>query len=333
MMLGTLLLFRLRDKNGQIGRTRLAMEAMQREHTQTRRQLEALQIEGRMGFWEWDPKTDRIIFSDGLLALLGVRSHEGKGDLDTLLGFVDPRARHALDDAVTALRTTGTQTLHHALLCRDGTLLPTIHYLTADPSGIRGGSSMRFEIRRRTILLLAALLLLPPAPGLLFRGTVSTRIPVDAPLDAPFLDAVPRSTILLYFGYVGCGDVCTPLLGNLAALYDAEPFAALRAHVGVAFANLTYEIDPEQPALFAMASHPAFIGIHLDRSRLQGLSRLFRLYYARRLGDPRAMDHTDFVYLLQRKGGGYRLVSFYSTHPLDGGRLRADIAALLKESP
>ena len=139
MMLGTLLLFRLRDKNGQIERTRLAMEAMQGEHTQTQRRLEALQIEGRMGFWEWDPKTDRIIFSDGLLALLGVRSHECKGDLDALLGFVDPRARNALDDAVTALRTTGTpQTLHHALLCRDGTLLPTIHHLTADPSGIRG---------------------------------------------------------------------------------------------------------------------------------------------------------------------------------------------------
>jgi len=109
---------------------------------------------------------------------------------------------------------------------------------------------------------------------------------------------------LVYFGFTYCPDVCpTDLQGITAAL---DLLAADAAKVQPVFIT----IDPERDTVAQMGSyiehfHPSFLALTGTPAQVATAAKAYRVYYARAKSDSTTeylMDHSAFVYLMDREG-------------------------------
>ncbi|DAB30583.1 MAG TPA: photosynthetic protein synthase I [Sulfurimonas sp. UBA12504] len=148
-----------------------------------------------------------------------------------------------------------------------------------------------------------------------------SKIVVEKEIDAKFLDAIEEKNIVLFFGYVGCSDICTPLLQELSTLYTQE----LQDSTTVVFVNLLPAITSDQPQLFASSFHEKFKGLYLTQKELYDIDREFSLFYTPGLIDANELSHSDSIYLLTKSEGKRVLKSIYTTHPFNTNQLTQDI--------
>lgn len=155
---------------------------------------------------------------------------------------------------------------------------------------------------------------------------------MEETVKAPYLQKNTKRFQLVFFGYVGCKTVCTPMLHQLSSLYDSPSFARLKPFVGVSFVNLIPEMDANLPQAYARSINPNFVGIHLDQKELASIDKEFSVFIAKRLNDPSEIDHSDHIYLIERdKKGNLLLKNIYITHPLNKEIIISDINSLLKK--
>jgi protein SCO1/2 len=149
---------------------------------------------------------------------------------------------------------------------------------------------------------------------------------VDTPISAPYLNVGTKDYMLVFYGYVGCTDVCTPVLENLARFYQSKEFTPYKSMIDLVFVNLLSEVSQEQPDQFAKGFNPQFIGVHLSPKELQSLDKELSVYFAKQKGEVFELDHSDFVYLIHRKSDkSLSLVNIYMTHPFDGAFVVRDL--------
>jgi protein SCO1/2 len=149
---------------------------------------------------------------------------------------------------------------------------------------------------------------------------------VDTPISAPYLNVGTKEYMLVFYGYVGCTHVCTPVLENLARFYQSKEFTPYKSMIELVFVNLLSEVSQEQPDQFAKGFNPQFIGVHLSPKELQSLDKELSVYFAKQKGDVFELDHSDFVYLIHRKSDkSLSLVNIYMTHPFDGAFVVRDL--------
>lgn len=153
---------------------------------------------------------------------------------------------------------------------------------------------------------------------------------VNKKIDADFLKT-EKGNILLYFGYLGCIDVCTPFLQKLSLLYDSNDFKELKGETAIYFVNLTPEVEPELVHRFAQFFNKDFYGVYLSKKELFSLDRNFALFFADDLGDATQINHTDNLYLIKNDNGVKKLKAIYSIHPLRDKKLIDDIISQSKE--
>ncbi|MDD5717987.1 MAG: SCO family protein [Sulfuricurvum sp.] len=167
--------------------------------------------------------------------------------------------------------------------------------------------------------------------SLFFSKQTKGKIVINKVIEAPYLKGSNKEVFLVFFGYVGCTKVCTPILHRLNDFYTSKAFAPLKPYVGLTFVNLMPEVTPEQPGEFAHSFNPNFQGVYLSQRQLMGIDRDFALFFSKSLRDISEIDHSDYVYLMERqKDGRLKLHSIYMTHPLNASMLQDDIAYLLK---
>jgi protein SCO1/2 len=182
------------------------------------------------------------------------------------------------------------------------------------------------------LLVIIMLIGIPLFQGLLFSHQSDGKISREISIDAPFLSTTTKPIKLMFFGYVGCSDVCTPLLQELSRIENSQNFKDLKDHVDIVFINLIPTLDKEQPHLFASYFNDNFIGIHLSRKELMQLDRGLNVFYAQSLTSQSDLDHGDNIYLLSEKANiSYQLHALYSTHPLNTKLLLEDIKAKVLE--
>jgi protein SCO1/2 len=177
------------------------------------------------------------------------------------------------------------------------------------------------------VLLALFFLLTPLLYSLLFSSSKKGVIRIEKNISAPFLD-VKRKFTLLFFGYVGCEDVCTPILQQLHNLHDSDGFTQFKKDVSFVFVNLTPEIDPAQADLFAKFFDTSFEGIYLSKKELFSIQRDFALYFSQDISDKMKINHTDYVYLLETTKQGLILHSIYATHPFMHKELLQELSVL-----
>lgn len=163
----------------------------------------------------------------------------------------------------------------------------------------------------------------------LSQGSVVTNnlIRSDTPVEIPFLQEHTQADIvILMFGYVGCADVCTPLLMHLQHFYHQKEFLPYRDSVDIVFVNLTPEVQPKQVEAFVNVFEEDFKGVYLNTDEIKKIDRAFHLYYSRSWRDTTQINHSDYVYLLKRIDAKmWRLVTMNLPHPLNQKQLLSDI--------
>jgi protein SCO1/2 len=116
--------------------------------------------------------------------------------------------------------------------------------------------------------------------------------------------------MLVYFGYTYCPDVCpNTLLAVSQALDDLGPLADQVRPILIT-------VDPERDDRAVLADyvghfHPRLVGLTGSPERIAEAAKAYRVYYAKAqvpeqqggdAGDDYLMDHSGFLYLMDREG-------------------------------
>ena len=177
-----------------------------------------------------------------------------------------------------------------------------------------------------------------PSPTELVESLLGGRDPVGGPFQLVDHAGRPRSdadfrgkTLVLYFGYTFCPDVCPTELQSISLALDLlGPNAA-------AVQPLFISVDPERDtparlADFVSSFHPQFVGLTGDLAAIRRTALAYKVFFARHRTDSAnyPVDHTGFIYLVG-KDGRYRGFLPPGSSPEDiGDALRAELGAAMQ---
>jgi protein SCO1 len=110
--------------------------------------------------------------------------------------------------------------------------------------------------------------------------------------------------MLVFFGYAHCPDVCPTELQNMADVLeklgpDAQNVAAI-----------FISVDPKRDTPAALSSYvnnfsPRIIGLTGDQNEVAEAAKAYRVYFRKvgaQAGDSYTVDHSAFIYLMDREG-------------------------------
>jgi protein SCO1/2 len=136
-------------------------------------------------------------------------------------------------------------------------------------------------------------------------------------------------TVLLYFGYTHCPDVCPLTLAKLSRALHTLGGAADRVRV------LFVTVDPSRdtPAVlrqYVRAFGPHFVGLRGDDDQLQTLAKRYRVTYTAQQPDARGnyqVTHSSGVFIFDRRGDARLLATSSSKAPA----ISADLKRLIQD--
>ncbi len=128
-------------------------------------------------------------------------------------------------------------------------------------------------------------------------------------------------TVLVFFGYTRCPDVCPVTLARLAKLYRdlGEPERLKVVMVTVDPANDT----PAAAQRYAASFQPDFVGLGGSNAQIAGAAKTFFVGYNQGYNQGETLAHTDAVFLVNPEG--YFQIVYSQTNL---AALAADLAAL-----
>ena len=136
---------------------------------------------------------------------------------------------------------------------------------------------------------------------------------------------------LIFFGYAGCLNICTPRLEELGQWYKTLPLQT-QSHLGLKFFDLSIPEDDTLPDSFAKAFHKDFEGVYLPKKDLLHYTREFNVYFSPSLIDKYEIDHSTHLYLIKKDADGKKYLRFiYTNFPYDLIQINTDIQSLLNE--
>jgi protein SCO1/2 len=185
---------------------------------------------------------------------------------------------------------------------------------------------------------LAALMLLPAAREKLL-PTVNVRSVGQAMVGGPFTltdhtgkrvsDQDFRGrTLLVFFGFTFCPDVCPSGLQVMAAALDK--LGPKAQNVTPIFITIDPERDtPAQLAAYVKSFHPRLVGLTGTPAEIEAAVKAYRVY-AKRVADPKStagytMDHSTFIYVMG-PDGAYRT---HFTHAISADVMAERLAKVL----
>lgn len=113
----------------------------------------------------------------------------------------------------------------------------------------------------------------------------------------------------VYFGFTFCPDVCPTELAIIADAIDLLP-----ADVQAKVAPLFITVDPERDTQnlvkdYTANFHENMIGLTGTPEQIAAAAKAYRVYYAKREGTdggPYTMDHTSYIYIMDKQGRYFR---------------------------
>lgn len=116
------------------------------------------------------------------------------------------------------------------------------------------------------------------------------------------LEDFKGKTVLMFFGFTQCPDVCP------TALVNASQIKSLLGPDGDKLQVLFITVDPERdtPEVlreYVRAFDPSFIGLYGNAQETADVAKAYRVYYAKvPTGDSYTMEHTALTYVFDRNG-------------------------------
>ncbi len=185
---------------------------------------------------------------------------------------------------------------------------------------------------RRTLLYIILAILISAAVMVVptFRSQGISSVKVDKEFTLPLILEDRKDIKLVFFGYSGCDDICTPHLNSIDKLYRRLT-PAEQQRVGVEFVDISSPHDVTLPERFARFFNDSFKGIYLKSDEVRKYTRVFGVYFAPSLDGSGSIDHTASLYLVQKRDGRKYLRAIYSAYPYDETGILADIKELTNE--
>jgi len=131
-------------------------------------------------------------------------------------------------------------------------------------------------------------------------------------IDYAFLKDETKEYVLLFFGYVGCNEICAPSLNEISQIYnklDKKKFSFY-------FMNLQPNTIKEGVDLYAKVFNEDFKGIYLNHKELVDITTKLQVKYLPSKGND--IDHSGFLYLLEQGTNNLYTQKFmYTARPFD----------------
>lgn len=133
---------------------------------------------------------------------------------------------------------------------------------------------------------------------------------VDRTINNSFFENKKDENILLFFGYVGCVDVCTPRLKEISSIYDE---LKKEMEVKFYFINLTNSVSNKIANLFVKNFNEEFEGIQLEKKEREALKNEFNVFSVKSLSNDFDLDHTASLFFVQKVKDEYKLKRIFMT--------------------
>ncbi|MER2603197.1 MAG: SCO family protein [Candidatus Competibacter phosphatis] len=145
------------------------------------------------------------------------------------------------------------------------------------------------------------------------------------PIHFPWLDQqMPHhDNWWVFFGYVGCPDICPDTLTKLRNAYQRLPAGS---RPGVLLIDVTTKVDPDLLTRYAQGFHPDFQAYAPTLGELKRLGNLFGVKIRPRT-DRFSPDHSGAVYQLRHAGPDWMLVRTFQDRRLGPNDLVAGMTS------
>lgn len=157
-----------------------------------------------------------------------------------------------------------------------------------------------------------------------------SRLELKKEVNLPLVLNDTKEVKLLFFGYSGCRDICTPRLDTLSELYNSLDEKS-KKRVGVDFIDISVPSDTTLPARFANFFNKEFKGIYLNEETLRTYTKEFQVFFSASLRDKKEFDHTSNLYLVKKSKDKKEIRYIYNAYPYDFKQIKLDIEELLNE--
>lgn len=153
------------------------------------------------------------------------------------------------------------------------------------------------------------------------------RINKEISLDFDFLKEEKSPVVLLFFGYVGCSNICAPAMTELSRIYEQLN----KTKTKVYFINVLDATSKELPNVYAKNYHKDFKGIYLDVLGLQKIADKLNLSIIKI--DNTEVSHSGYLYVLEKDlvSKKYNLQYIYTTRPFDEKSIIFDVNSLMEK--
>jgi len=178
------------------------------------------------------------------------------------------------------------------------------------------------------ILVLVVSVLIMIIPTFSTKGI--SRISLHKEFELPLVLNDDKDIKLLFFGYAGCADICTPRMQDISTLYKSLSDEKTK-RVGLEFLDISTPNDKTLPNRFAHFFNKDFKGIYLDETILRDYTKVFSVYFSKSLLDKTEYDHTANLYLIKRSKNKKEIRYIYNSYPYDFKQIKSDIEGLLHE--
>jgi len=177
-----------------------------------------------------------------------------------------------------------------------------------------------------SVIIVSVLIMIVPT---FFTKGVS-RVSLKQEIDLPLILNDEKEVKLLFFGYSGCTDICTPRLYAISDLYN-NLNENIKKRVGLEFLDISSPYDKTLPLRFAQFFNQEFKGIYLSPNVLREYTKIFNVYFSKSLLNDMEYDHTANLYLVKKTKGKKELRYIYNSYPYDIKQIIIDIKELLNE--
>ncbi|MBL0708200.1 MAG: SCO family protein [Sulfurimonas sp.] len=157
-----------------------------------------------------------------------------------------------------------------------------------------------------------------------------SRVESNKNFSLPLILNTNKDIELVFFGYSGCSDICTPRLYSLNEIYSTLD-EDVKEKVGVVFLDISIPKDRELPQRFAKFFNKEFRGVYLDANSLRSYTKVFGIYFAKSLTKDKEYEHTANLYLVKKTDAKKEIRYIYNAHPYDIEQIKEDIGRLSYE--
>lgn len=140
-------------------------------------------------------------------------------------------------------------------------------------------------------------------------------------IDLKFLEKEKKPIVLIFFGYVGCTDICIPALKQIDEIFKKID----QDVVSFYFVNLLATALPQSVDEYAKIFNPKFNGIYLKKEDINRIISELNVLSVPSIFDKNIIDHSGFLHLFVKNEAFYKQKYIYTTSPFDVDFISKDI--------